>query len=132
LLGDGSDYGVNITYIVQGNPLGLAHAAGCARDFVGDDDFVMYLGDNILKSGVSDLVKASKQVTTARALHFRRSRIQRHSASRMSTARTTSRNSLRNPTSHRQTLHSSGYTSSHPRSSTLSKISNRRGEANLK
>ncbi|WP_311173081.1 glucose-1-phosphate thymidylyltransferase [Halobellus ordinarius] len=58
LLGDGSQYGVEITYIVQGNPLGLAHAAGCARDFVGDDDFVMYLGDNILKSGVTDLVES--------------------------------------------------------------------------
>ena len=60
LLGDGSKYGVEITYIVQGNPLGLAHAAGCARDFVGDDDFVMYLGDNILKSGVTDLVESFK------------------------------------------------------------------------
>ncbi|QCC60457.1 glucose-1-phosphate thymidylyltransferase [Natrinema thermotolerans] len=58
LLGDGSDYGVDITYIVQGNPLGLAHAAGCARDFVGDDDFVMYLGDNILKQGIADLVES--------------------------------------------------------------------------
>jgi glucose-1-phosphate thymidylyltransferase len=61
LLGDGSDYGVDITYIVQGNPLGLAHAAGCAREFVGDDDFVMYLGDNILKSGVTDLVESFQQ-----------------------------------------------------------------------
>jgi len=60
LLGDGSEYGVEITYIVQGNPLGLAHAAGCARDFVGDDDFVMYLGDNILKSGVTDLIENFK------------------------------------------------------------------------
>lgn len=58
LLGDGSRYGVDITYIIQGNPLGLAHAAGCARDFVGDDDFVMYLGDNILKSGVTELVES--------------------------------------------------------------------------
>ena len=58
LLGDGSDYGVEITYIIQGNPLGLAHAAGCARDFVGDDDFVMYLGDNILKQGISELVES--------------------------------------------------------------------------
>jgi glucose-1-phosphate thymidylyltransferase len=58
LLGDGSKYGVEITYIVQGNSLGLAHAAGCARDFVGDDDFVMYLGDNILKSGVTELVES--------------------------------------------------------------------------
>ena len=58
LLGDGSKYGVKITYIIQGNPLGLAHAAGCARDFVADDDFVMYLGDNILKSGVTELVES--------------------------------------------------------------------------
>jgi glucose-1-phosphate thymidylyltransferase len=60
-LGDGSKYGVDITYIIQGNPLGLAHAAGCARDFVGDDDFVMYLGDNILKAGVTDLVESFRQ-----------------------------------------------------------------------
>jgi glucose-1-phosphate thymidylyltransferase len=57
LLGDGSQHGVEITYIIQGNPLGLAHAAGCAREFVGNDDFVMYLGDNILKSGVTNLVE---------------------------------------------------------------------------
>lgn len=57
-LADGSEFGVDITYIVQGNPLGLAHAAGCAQDFVGDDDFVMYLGDNILKEGISDLVES--------------------------------------------------------------------------
>ncbi|UWG48132.1 dTDP-glucose pyrophosphorylase [Halanaeroarchaeum sp. HSR-CO] len=59
-LGDGSDFGVEITYIVQGEPLGLAHAAGCAKDFVGDDDFVMFLGDNILKQGISDLVDSFK------------------------------------------------------------------------
>lgn len=56
--GDGSEFGVDITYIVQGNPLGLAHAAGCAHSFVGDDDFVMYLGDNILDEGVADLVES--------------------------------------------------------------------------
>ena len=55
-LGDGSEFGVNITYIIQGEPLGLAHAAGCARDFVGDDDFVMYLGDNILHQGITEMV----------------------------------------------------------------------------
>ncbi|WP_117594488.1 glucose-1-phosphate thymidylyltransferase [Haloprofundus halophilus] len=55
-LGDGSEFGVDVTYIVQGEPLGLAHAAGCAREFVGDDDFVMYLGDNILKQGIGELV----------------------------------------------------------------------------
>jgi glucose-1-phosphate thymidylyltransferase len=55
-LGDGSEFGVDITYIVQGEPLGLAHAAGCAREFVGDDDFVMYLGDNILNQGIREFV----------------------------------------------------------------------------
>lgn len=57
LLGDGSAFGVEITYIMQGKPLGLAHAVGCARDFVGDDDFVVYLGDNLLKEGITRLVE---------------------------------------------------------------------------
>ena len=57
-LGDGSEFGVEITYIIQGNPLGLAHAVGCAREFVGDDDFVVYLGDNILKQGIDELVES--------------------------------------------------------------------------
>ncbi|MCY4732435.1 glucose-1-phosphate thymidylyltransferase [Natronomonas gomsonensis] len=57
-LGDGSEFNVEITYIIQGEPLGLAHAAGCARDFVGDDDFVMYLGDNILKQGIKQFVQS--------------------------------------------------------------------------
>jgi len=56
-LGDGSGFGVDITYIIQGEPLGLAHAAACARDFVGDDDFVMYLGDNIFKRGLTEMVE---------------------------------------------------------------------------
>jgi glucose-1-phosphate thymidylyltransferase len=57
-LGDGSAFDVDITYIVQGDPLGLAHAVGCAREFVGDDDFVVYLGDNMLKQGISGLVES--------------------------------------------------------------------------
>ncbi|MDJ1431960.1 glucose-1-phosphate thymidylyltransferase [Halostagnicola sp. A-GB9-2] len=55
-LGDGSEFGVDITYIVQGNPLGLSHAVGCARAFVGSDDFVLYLGDNIFEDDLSELV----------------------------------------------------------------------------
>lgn len=57
-LGDGSDYDVEVTYIIQGNPLGLAHAAGCAEEFVDDDGFVMYLGDNILEGGITELVES--------------------------------------------------------------------------
>ena len=55
-LGDGSAFGVDVTYVVQGNPLGIAHAVGCCREFVGDDDCVVYLGDNVLKQGITDLV----------------------------------------------------------------------------
>lgn len=60
-LGDGSDFGVDITYIIQGNPLGLAHAVGCAKEFVGDDDFVTFLGDNILKQGIHELVESYRK-----------------------------------------------------------------------
>ncbi|WP_433170063.1 glucose-1-phosphate thymidylyltransferase [Actinoallomurus sp. CA-150999] len=62
-LGDGSDLGVKITYIRQDAPLGLAHCVGIARDFLGDDDFVMYLGDNVLDGGIVD---AAEEFTTLR------------------------------------------------------------------
>ena len=55
-LKDGKQYGVRITYIEQGAPLGIAHAVQCARDFMGDDDFIVYLGDNMLRDGVKGLV----------------------------------------------------------------------------
>jgi len=54
---DGSRYGLEITYIHQPEPLGLAHAVLVACDFIGDDDFVMYLGDNLLTSGITDVVQ---------------------------------------------------------------------------
>jgi len=57
-LGDGSEFGVEITYIIQGDPLGLAHAVGCAQSFVGDDDFVVYLGDNMLNQDLSGFVES--------------------------------------------------------------------------
>ncbi|GGZ81839.1 glucose-1-phosphate thymidylyltransferase [Streptomyces echinoruber] len=55
LLGDGSRYGMRITYIPQAEPRGLAHCVALARDFLGDDDFVMYLGDNMLPQGIAQI-----------------------------------------------------------------------------
>ena len=49
LLNDGNEFGVDLTYRYQRGALGIAHAIGLARDFVGDDSFVVVLGDNILR-----------------------------------------------------------------------------------
>ncbi len=56
-VGDGSVFGAKITYIPQEAPLGLAHCVMIARDFLGEDDFVMYLGDNMLQQGLAEFVE---------------------------------------------------------------------------
>jgi glucose-1-phosphate thymidylyltransferase len=55
-VGDGSKWGTQITYIEQEAPLGLAHAVLISEVFIKDDCFVMYLGDNLIKDGISSLV----------------------------------------------------------------------------
>jgi len=55
-VGQGERFGVEITYIEQEAPLGLAHAVQISADFLQDDQFVMYLGDNVIQGGISDLV----------------------------------------------------------------------------
>src|SRR4030042_6090043 len=62
-VGDGARWGkdVRIAYIEQPEPLGLAHAVLVAEDFLGREPFVMYLGDNILKSGIVSLADSFRQ-----------------------------------------------------------------------
>jgi glucose-1-phosphate thymidylyltransferase len=54
-VGDGSAFGLDVTYLWQQAPLGLAHAVLVSRDFLGDDDFVLYLGDNFIIGGITTL-----------------------------------------------------------------------------
>jgi glucose-1-phosphate thymidylyltransferase len=55
-VGDGSRWGIRVTYIEQEAPLGIAHALFISRDFLGDESFVVYLGDNVLLGGIARFV----------------------------------------------------------------------------
>jgi glucose-1-phosphate thymidylyltransferase len=60
-VGDGTALGLAVSYLPQEAPLGLAHAVLIARDFLADDEFVMYLGDNFLIGGITDLVEEFRE-----------------------------------------------------------------------
>ena len=64
-LGTGKKWGMKFTYITQENPGGLAHAALCAEDYMGDSPFLMYLGDNIIEGGVPALADRFRSGGTA-------------------------------------------------------------------
>jgi len=56
-IGDGKEFGVKVTYIEQPKPLGLAHAVKISKNYIKDDNFVMFLGDNLIKEGIKSLVE---------------------------------------------------------------------------
>ena len=60
--GNGKNYGVEITYIEQDQPLGLAHVVKISQSFIGSDDFIFYLGDNILVGGVKSFINDFKKM----------------------------------------------------------------------
>ncbi len=59
-VGDGSRWGVKVDFIYQKEPLGLAHAVLTAEDYLGDEEFTMYLGDNLLRDGIKGIVEEYK------------------------------------------------------------------------
>jgi len=57
MLGEGSQFGMKLTYIVQEEPKGLAHAVSCAERFIDSSSFLLYLGDNLFEHGIGELIQ---------------------------------------------------------------------------
>jgi glucose-1-phosphate thymidylyltransferase len=70
-VGNGEKWGAKITYLPQEKPLGLAHCVLVAQEFLTDDDFIMYLGDNMLEQDLSDIVSRFQHDRTSRPLSCR-------------------------------------------------------------
>ncbi len=95
-VGDGGAFGLAVTYLPQEAPLGLAHAVLISEAFLGDEPFVMYLGDNLLKEGIEPFVHGrSRRAARMRSSCCRRSATRRATASPSSTATGTWRGSWR-------------------------------------
>ena len=60
-VGDGSRWGLRVRFIPQDAPLGLAHAVLTAQEYLGEEDFVMYLGDNLVREGLTAFVAAFEE-----------------------------------------------------------------------
>lgn len=58
--GDGKKFGVNLTYIPQDSPRGIAHAIRLCKEFINGEKFVVFLGDNILKKSITEYVQRFK------------------------------------------------------------------------
>jgi len=59
--GNGEKFGVNITYVEQDSPRGIAHAVGICKKFVGNDKFIVFLGDNIIQRDITEYIKKFEQ-----------------------------------------------------------------------
>ena len=66
LLGDGSDFGINLSYVVQDNPNGLAEAFILGSDFIGSDNVALILGDNIFMDRASPTLQNANQENQGR------------------------------------------------------------------